>query len=349
MDMQAGAVEHHEDRTSPQAHPALPRVSVALCVYNGARYLPAQLDSLLAQEDVDLDIVAIDDQSTDGSLPLLLSYARRDPRIRVHANFSNQGHLRSFVNCMALCKADLIAPCDQDDVWHPRKLATLVKAIGDADLAYCDSAYIDQEGRPLGRRISEDLHAMHSGHDLLKYAFQNTVSGHAMLVRRSVFDAALPFPAQLYHDWWLAIRAAAGKGVAYVDEPLVQFRRHVQACSPLGKDADSAMDGERARGHALAHATRNRKWLEQLMYVMGAIADTNWPQAARAREWNRALQAAQGDDFAPVRRLAWRDRASVPPWKGPMWLRAVRCFVRCRRKVRRARGEPALSTPLFSG
>jgi hypothetical protein len=61
------------------------------------------------------------------------------------------------------------------------------------------------------------------------------------------------------------------------------------------------------------------------------------------------LQAAQGDDFAPVRRLVWRDRASVPPWKGPMWLRAVRCFVRCRRKVRRARGEPALSTPLFSG
>jgi|SRR4249919_3936144 len=348
MDMQVGAEDPRADRTSPQA-PALPRVSVALCVYNGARYLPAQLDSLLAQQDVDFEVVAIDDQSTDGSLTILRDYARRDPRIRVHANFTNLGHLRSFVNCMALCTSELIAPCDQDDVWHPRKLATLAHAIGDADLAYCDSAYIDHDGRPLGRRISEDLEAMHSGRDPLRYAFQNTVSGHAMLVRREVFDAALPFPAKLYHDWWLAIRAAAGNGVVYVDEPLVQFRRHMQACSPLGKDADTGMDEERARRHAASRASRNRKWLEQLMYVTGAIAETNWPQSAKAREWNRALQAGMDEDFAALRRLSWRDRASVPPWKGPLWLRALRSFVRFRRKVRRARGEPALSTPLFSG
>ena len=317
----------------------LPRISVAMCVYNGARYLAAQLDSLLAQEDVAIEVVVVDDASTDGSLDLLRHYALRDPRIRVHANPRNLGHLRSFEKCMALCSNDLIAPCDQDDVWHPRKLARLAGAIEGADMAYCDSAYIDPEGRPLGRRISDDLGQMHSGRDPLKYCFQNTVSGHALLVRRSVFDAALPFPAMLYHDWWLAIRAAAGRGVVYVAEPLVQFRRHCDAYSPLGK--------EQAARCAILTASKNRAWFEQLLYVFGKLAETPWQAHEQAREWIDALTEAADDRPARLRRLVWRHRASVPPWDGPRWLAALRCYARCKRKIRRARSEPALTVPLF--
>ena len=325
--------------TAPPRTGTLPRISVALCVYNGERYLRAQLDSLLAQEDVVLEVVVVDDQSTDGSLALLHDYALRDPRIRVHANPTNLGHLRSFEKCMAMCSHDLIAPCDQDDVWHPRKLARLAEAIEGADMAYCDSAYIDPEGRPLGRRISDDLGQMHAGRDPLKYCFQNTVSGHALLVRRAVFDAALPFPAKLYHDWWLAIRAAAGRGVVYVDEPLVQFRRHCDAYSPLGK--------EKAAAKCALAVSKNRAWLEQLLYVFGKLAETPWQANAQAREWMEALREAVDDRPARLRRLVWRHRASVPPWDGPRWLAALRCYARCKRKIRRARGEPALTVPLF--
>jgi glycosyltransferase involved in cell wall biosynthesis len=317
----------------------LPRISVAMCVYNGERYLPAQLDSLLAQEDVAIEVVVVDDASTDGSLDVLRHYALRDPRIRVHANPRNLGHLRSFEKSMALCSYELIAPCDQDDVWHPRKLARLADAIENADMAYCDSAYIDPEGRPLGRRISDDLGQMHAGRDPLKYCFQNTVSGHALLVRRSVLDAALPFPAMLYHDWWLAIRAAAGRGVVYVDEPLVQFRRHCDAYSPLGK--------KQAARCAILSASKNRAWLEQLLYVFGKLAETRWPAHEQAREWIDALKEAADERPARLRRLVWRHRASVPPWDGPRWLAAFRCYARCKRKIRRARGEPALTVPLF--
>lgn len=316
----------------------LPRISVALCVYNGERYLQPQLESLLGQEGVELEVVVVDDCSTDGSLALLRQYAARDSRIQVHANTTNLGHLRSFEKCMALCSHALIAPCDQDDVWHPRKLARLAEAIEGADLAYCNSAYIDPEGRPLGRTISDDLREMHAGRDPLKYCFQNTVSGHALLVRRAVFDAALPFPAKLYHDWWLAIRAAAGQGVVYIDEPLVQFRRHCDAYSPMGK--------EKAAKCAPA-VSKNRAWLEQLLYVFGKVAQTPWLGHDQARAWTEALHAAMDDRPAQLRRLIWRHRASVPPWDGPRWLAAIRCYARCKRKIRRARGEPALTEPLF--
>nr|WP_231734314.1 glycosyltransferase [Lysobacter gilvus] len=333
-----------EVEAAPPA-PHLPRVSVALCVYNGERWLPAQLDSLLAQQDVALEIIIVDDCSTDRSREILRWYARRDARIQVHENKFNLGHLRSFEKCMAMCTSPLIAPCDQDDIWHPRKLAILADAIGNADMAYCDSAYIDEAGRPLNRCISDDLGPMHAGHDALRYAFQNTASGHAMLVRRRVFDNARPFPEKLYHDWWLALCAASGNGVAYVDQPLVQFRRHDDAASPLGKDANG-----KPQPTPPGARSRNRKWLEQLSYMMQAIGDTNWSVAAQARDWHEALRTGLECNFRGLMKLTWRDRASVPPWNGGFaWLRAVRFYARFRRKANRARREPKLTTPLFGG
>ncbi len=321
------------------ANPAeLPLISVALCVYNGERYLRAQLESILAQEGVRLEIVAVDDRSTDGSLALLQDYAARDARFRVFENETNLGHLRSFEKCMGLCSAPLIAPSDQDDVWAPSKLRRLCEALGDADLAYCDSAYIDGEGRPMGRSISDDMDSMHAGRDPLRYVFQNTVSGHALLVRRTIFEAARPFPELIYHDWWLAMCAAANAGVVYVDEPLVQFRRHVSAYSPLGKDKASKSTAHRP--------ARNRKWLEELLYVSALLAATGWRGSAAAGDWNAALQSAKDGGKGPSLALCWRDRASLPPWRGGWW-NALKFWLRCRRKIGRARREPAPATPLF--
>jgi glycosyltransferase involved in cell wall biosynthesis len=337
---------------------SLPRVSVALCVYNGQDYLPQQLDSLLAQQGVDLEIVAVDDRSTDGSLALLQDYARRDPRIRVFENEANLGHLRSFEKCMALCSAPLIAPCDQDDVWDPRKLATLAEAIGDADLAYCNSAYIDGAGNPLGRSIKDDLKVMHSGRDPMKYVFQNTVSGHALLVRREVFDASLPFPDLLYHDWWLAMRAAAGRGVVYVDEPLVQFRRHVSAFSPLGKkklQTRKERKAERAKRKADAPpqlkdywpGSPDRKWVEERLYLMRALGQTDWRGSEAARAWEQAMDAGIRGETWPLVKAAMHDRKSVPPFRGVAWFNALQFAKRCKRKLLRANRQGPVPGKLF--
>jgi glycosyltransferase involved in cell wall biosynthesis len=337
----------------------LPRVSVALCAYNGERFLRDQLDSLLAQEDVELEVVIVDDGSTDGSLALLREYAVRDPRIRVVANEQNLGHLKSFAKCMALCSHALIAPSDQDDLWHPRKLATLAAAIGDADMAYCNSAYIDAAGTPLGRGISDDLKIMHSGRDPMKYVFQNTVSGHALLVRREVFDAALPFPELLYHDWWLAIRAAAGNGVVYVDQPLVQFRRHVSADSPLGKkklQTRRERKAERKRNAADSKVidqvdywpgSPDRRWVEERLYLFHAIGGRDWRGSVEARTWESALRAAMAGDQRPLFRATWHERRSLPPFKGMAWFNALQFFKRSKRRLRRAMHQQPVPGKLF--
>ena len=165
---------------------AAPLVSVALCTYNGTRFLAEQLESVLCQDYREFEIVAVDDASSDDTLAVLEDFRRRDSRLRVYRNSSNLGLNRNFERAFGLCRGDLIAPCDQDDIWLPQKLSALAGRMRGAQLAYCDSELIDGRGEPLGRRVSERV-KMYSGEDPAVFALYNCVSGHAALVRRAVF------------------------------------------------------------------------------------------------------------------------------------------------------------------
>lgn len=204
--------------------PGLPLISVALCTYNGARFLPAQLDSLLAQDYPELEVVAFDDASSDGTFEVLQGCAARDPRLRVHRNPANLGFRRNFEGALRACRGELIAPCDQDDVWRPDKLRRMERALGVRAAVFCDSLLVDERGEPLGR-LSGRI-PMRDFEDPAQFLFGNRVSGHALLVRREVVERAAPFPERLFHDWWLAFVAAGAGGIGYLDEPLVQYRQH---------------------------------------------------------------------------------------------------------------------------
>ena len=210
-----------------------PLVSVALAAFNGAEFLRAQVDSVLAQSHAPLEFVAVDDASTDETGAILRDYAARDSRVQVHFNERNLGYNANFAKALSLCRGEYVAPCDQDDIWHPDKLGLLLEAIGEADLAYCDSEYVDRTGAPLGRRLSSER-GMYAGNDPLALVLTNSVSGHASLCRRELAERARPFPEEIYYDWWLAINAAAGQGIHYLDRPLVQCRRHADTISTLG-------------------------------------------------------------------------------------------------------------------
>jgi glycosyltransferase involved in cell wall biosynthesis len=235
---------------------ATPLVSVALCTYNGAPYLREQLDSLLAQDYAPLEIVAVDDGSGDDTVAIMEEYARRDSRLKVRRNPANLGFRRNFEKVIGLCQGELIATCDQDDVWHPAKLRILQHAMQDALLVYCDSELITAAGKRTGERVS-GLVNMVDGSDPRWFAFHNCISGHAMLFRRELTDSALPFPATGYHDQWLAFVAASIGRIRYVDRPLVQYRRHEQA--------HSAMAGSRASPRsAAARDSELAAWLAAL-------------------------------------------------------------------------------------
>jgi glycosyltransferase involved in cell wall biosynthesis len=178
-----------------------PLISIALCTYNGAECLSQQLESLRSQSWRNIEIVAVDDASSDQTWQLLAKAASQDARFRLWRNETNLGFSANFERALSLCAGDFIAPCDQDDVWLPNKLELMMAAMGPHVMAYCDSVLTDAQGNSLGMRISDRLR-MAQGSDPLAFAFWNCISGHAMLFRRELLQSALPIQAR-FHDWWL--------------------------------------------------------------------------------------------------------------------------------------------------
>lgn len=101
------------------------KISVALATYNGSRYLREQLDSLAQQTLLPSELVVSDDGSTDDTLQILREFAQSAPfPVRILEKQGNLGFADNFLFCASQCQEDLIAFCDQDDVWMPEKLKT---------------------------------------------------------------------------------------------------------------------------------------------------------------------------------------------------------------------------------
>ncbi len=239
-----------------------PLVSVVLASYNGERFLREQLESILQQTYKNLEIIAVDDFSTDSSAEILMEFARRDQRIRFFRNESNLGYTANFERGLRLAKGDFIAPCDQDDLWFPGKIARLLEAMGGTgntiiegispgeggaagtgpELVFADSELIDAAGRSLGVRLS-DRKQMPGFDDPLTYAIGGSAPGHGMLFRRELLQRCLPFPPHIPFDYWLGYIATCRQPLVYLDEVLVLYRQHsnnVFGLSVKGKKRKSA-------------------------------------------------------------------------------------------------------------
>lgn len=123
-----------------------PTVSVILPVHDTCEYLPRCLDSLLAQTYADFEILAIDDESTDGSLAVLRQYAARDPRIRI---WRSSGGVAAARNTgLRHMRGRWLMFCDSDDWTEPLWIQTLLEAVsaGGADMAVCD-CFVEKEHR----------------------------------------------------------------------------------------------------------------------------------------------------------------------------------------------------------
>src|SRR4029077_8380451 len=103
-----------------------PRLSIAMCTYNGARFLPEQLESIAAQTRLPDELVVCDDGSADESAEIVRNFGKNAPfPVRLELNEKNLGATKNFEKAIGLCQGDLISLADQDDVWKPQKLSKL--------------------------------------------------------------------------------------------------------------------------------------------------------------------------------------------------------------------------------
>ena len=200
-------------------------ISIALCTYNGEKYLATQLNSILEQSYQNIELVIVDDGSNDGTIATLQQYAKTDQRVKLYKNDQNLGYVKNFEKAIGLCSGNLICLSDQDDIWHKDKVKLMYENIGDNMLVYHDSAYIDENGQPRHSKISDYLN-MYNGHGVLPLLFFNCVSGHCMMFKKELMNLTGAFDANIHHDWLLVAAAAYYGNIKYVDIPLVYYRLH---------------------------------------------------------------------------------------------------------------------------
>lgn len=204
---------------------AEPLISVAMCTYNGEKYLAEQLESILCQTYRNIEVVVFDDASTDSSVDILKKYQQKDARLRVFENVKNVGFIANFQQALLACNGSYIALADQDDIWFANKLQSLYRDIGDSQLVYSAVTMIDKNGVPIAERFPRVKRI--EGACALSLIFDNCVTGHACLIRRELLAMALPMPLGVFsHDQWLAIVAASDGRMKAGGEVLSYYRKH---------------------------------------------------------------------------------------------------------------------------
>ena len=202
-----------------------PLVTIVLAAYNGEPYLPQQLNSLFLQTYSNIEIVVLDDCSTDRTPEICARFAAMHSNMKVYQNEANLGYIKNFEKAIGLANGQYIALCDQDDIWHPDKIQTLMQYVTGASIVYCDSELIDEEGRSLNKNIS-DIKNLRDYNSPIPFIIANCALGHTMIMEKRFALSAMPFPSEFPHDWWLAFFASFNNGLKYIDKPLVQYRQH---------------------------------------------------------------------------------------------------------------------------
>jgi glycosyltransferase involved in cell wall biosynthesis len=215
-----------------------PAISVALCTYNGAEFLPEQLQSLAAQTLKPDELVVFDDGSLDQTLSILRAFEASNPGfdVRIEQNSTRHGSSQNFQRAIAACRGSVIALCDQDDVWDPEKLCLIAAEFRkplNVGLVFTDAEICDDACRPLGYRLWQSVgftpamrRRLAGGRAFDVILRQNVVTGATMAFSAALRDLVLPVDKLWVHDGWIALLASAAAPVAVIPRPLVRYRQH---------------------------------------------------------------------------------------------------------------------------
>ncbi len=218
-------------------------LSVIMPSYNGAPYLPAALDSLVAQGRADFEVIAVDDGSTDGTQEILHSYASRLP-MKIISRQHEGNWIANTNRGMAVAKGRYLCILHQDDTWEPGRVQALRRLFDrwpEADLLLHPSWYIDPHGKRVGlwrcpfARVSGYLQPKEV---LARLLVQDFLAACAPVFRKEVAAEVGWMDETLWYtgDWDFWLKLAGIGRTLYYPAPLISFRIHPLSQTSLGAD-----------------------------------------------------------------------------------------------------------------
>lgn len=212
-------------------------ISIAMCTYNGGSFLPEQLASIAAQTRLPDELVICDDGSTDSTPEIIAEFARKVTfPVRFFPNPHNLGSTKNFEQAMGLCTGELIALCDQDDIWMPEKLARQAEIMElDPELGgvFSDADLINDRSQLLGRTLwsaprftKRKQKKFRSGLAQSVLLERNVAWGATLMIRSSLLTLIGDIPQSWGHDNWIAWTLVLYSKLDFTSERLIKYRIH---------------------------------------------------------------------------------------------------------------------------
>ena len=226
-------------------------VEILLSTYNGALFIEELLESLCRQTYKNFTVLTRDDGSIDDTVSRIDAFGNRLSISRIdRVPDRNIGALRSFERLLNQSSAEIVMPCDQDDIWNDNKIERSLywylhkKKQVENDtpvLCFSDLSLIDDKGNPLGNSFQKMLGTnINSIYDPYYLTFRNPAPGCSMVINRQLFSSTLPFDKNaIMHDWWIIIDASLRGSICYINEQLVRYRIH--SSNALGIKEDRSL------------------------------------------------------------------------------------------------------------
>lgn len=207
------------------------KVDILLATYkSNIKYLKKQIDSILNQTYKDISLLISDDNSQDEELEKTLKeYEQKDNRVHIYFQEKNIGYIKNFGFLLEKSTAEYIMYSDHDDIWYPEKVEKSLKELveNDVDLVYVNSKQIDQDDK-----VIKENYFKYKNMPLIygksKLAISRCIGiGCSQIFTRNVAEKMIPFKdSVMAHDWLTAFIANEQKGIAYIEEPLFDYRLH---------------------------------------------------------------------------------------------------------------------------
>ena len=233
-------------------------LSVALCTFNGRKYLKEQIRSILDQELAVDEIVICDDCSSDDTLNVIKEIQESNNSVKwiVQHNLYTLGVTRNFEKALSLCSGDIIFLADQDDIWMPHKTRRIVEYFErnpNVNLVFTDASLIDENGMLKTNKTFFDACGLRQLMDVwgsgLQFEIENVIQrllGATFGLRRSFVAQCLPFLREVknFHDGQLAMHSVVQACNGMIDECLIQYRIHRSNVVGLGGENNWVYGGK---------------------------------------------------------------------------------------------------------
>nr|WP_296155053.1 glycosyltransferase family 2 protein [uncultured Blautia sp.] len=209
-------------------------ISVAMCTYNGEKYVAEQLKSILNQNHPVDEIVIGDDGSTDRTVEIIEEILKTSKvKYKIIQNETNLGYRKNFENVIANTKGDIIFLSDQDDVWLEEKVKTLINDLEQDEqymLVFSDAYIVDSTLNKMSESLWDSVcynnnrRRFNNWTEMLCSGYY--VTGATVAFRRALFEKAYPFSDLWHHDGWLAMFASLYGKIYEEKEKLILYRQH---------------------------------------------------------------------------------------------------------------------------